>query len=170
MLSEISCKKCDFSFKVEDVNNFVCTNCYYKEIPKYVSSKYLNDELSPFGIKNDETIAQLICDAEMGAKPTGAEKRYTNELLREFDSRGILCTPQFICDNGIVDIYVDGAPPQIIEVKGGNSGMHLKQALGQLLFYSQSFPGSKLFIATRRKLHPEHKRILALYGVHEWVF
>jgi protein-arginine kinase activator protein McsA len=38
-LKEMKCPKCNYSFKVADLENFVCPNCYFKQIPKYRSKK-----------------------------------------------------------------------------------------------------------------------------------
>jgi hypothetical protein len=185
VLKDKTCFICGFKFKVVDLRNWVCNKCYHHEIPKYTSEarrkKLKNVSFGRFAINDDELIALLIEEArETGNVKTAGEKKYRDFICASLAERGMAHTTELSCDNGRIDIFINGIererrghyiikkPPKIIEVKISDSSSHMTAALGQLLFYSQSYPQAQLYVATPQHLTQKVRKIFGIYKIEEW--
>ena len=186
VLKPKTCFMCGFKFKVFDLNNWVCNKCYYREIPKYNSDsrrkKLKKVSFGQFEAKDPELIALIIEEAkEKHNVKTQGEKKYRDFICESLSERGVDFTTELSCENGRIDIFINeverkrwgkgvrkATPPEIIEVKISNLSSHLTSALGQLLFYSQSYPTARLYVATPQPLSQKVRKIFGLYKIEEW--
>jgi hypothetical protein len=174
ILKEKMCPECNYTFKVMDTQNWVCTNCYAHEIPKYTfgestrkghSNKVLNLLLS----KDKALIQELINDARWnGDIKTESEKEFVKRLCKPLSKKGLNYEVNKACETGIIDIFINDDPPSIIEVKGHMDTHNLMSALGQLLFYSASYPEANLFVALPKRLDVQKRKIFKLYEINQW--
>jgi len=185
VLKDKTCFICGFKFRVADLRNWVCNKCYHHELPKYTAEarrKRLNKiGFGKFAINDDELVALLIDEArETGSVKTAGERRYREFICAALTENEIIHTTELTCDTGRIDIFINGIekerrgryiieePPKIIEVKISDSSSNLTAALGQLLFYSQSYPQALLYIATPQHLSQKVRKIFGIYRIEEW--
>ena len=184
VLADVMCPTCNTHFKVADVSNFVCTTCYYRQIPKYIKprKKPTTGAFEQFAKKNPELIDLLISEAaEWTDIADRDEAEYVEHLCKVLREEGIIdyeCNKR--CLTGFIDIYIPeqgkmrrgkyrmANSPRIIEVKKNNSSFNMKSALGQLLFYSTAIPDACLYIATPSKMPPAYREIFRMYDVEVW--
>lgn len=96
------------------------------------------------------------------------EKRFEREISRYLKEAGIAFEAQKRCRYGIIDLFLPGEPPSIIELKADGLQSSIRQAIGQLAFYSSEFPGARLYIAVPEKLNPDTRKIIERWGIDEW--
>jgi len=95
------------------------------------------------------------------------EKTFENQICSAYDRVGILYERQKRVGNGIIDIFVYGQPPKIIEVKRFNTPPHLMQAIVQLRFYGACFRKSQLYIAVPEGVNEKYRSVLRTFKVGE---
>ena len=186
VLKDKTCFICGFKFRVVDLRNWVCNKCYYHETPKYTADerrkKIRGLSIGRFETQDPTLLALIIEEArESGGVKTAGEARYRDYICESLREHYIKYTTELGCENGRIDIFIEGVeryrvgkhwvaemPPKIIEVKISDTNNHLTSALGQLLFYGQSYPQAQLYIATPMHLNRKTRRIFGLYGIEEW--
>jgi hypothetical protein len=157
-----------------DTNNWVCNNCYSYEIPKYLNGESARKRHSKhtFNLllsRDSELIEALINEARWsGDIKTESEKQFIKRLCYNLKRRDIIYETEKPCETGIIDIFIPGDPPAIVEAKMGFDNHSLMSALGQLLFYSMSYPDAQLFVAIPKKLPPQLRKIFSLYDIRQW--
>jgi hypothetical protein len=75
---------------------------------------------------------------------------------------------QFKTNYGIIDIFIPGAPPTIIEVKNKPTPGNIQSAIGQLLLYRQDYPNADLYIACADKIPQKYMIAIEPLGIKEW--
>jgi len=174
ILQSKACPECDYTFKVMDLNNWVCNNCYSYEIPKYLNGDSTRTRRNKRTLnhligRSPELIQALIDEAKArGDYKTEAEKEFVKRLCRNLKRQGKDYEAWKACETGEIDIFLHGDPPTIIEAKAHEDAHSLMTALGQLLFYCMSYPDARLFIATPRKIPKASLKILNLYNIRQW--
>jgi len=98
----------------------------------------------------------------------GAEKRFEREIMADLRRRGVLFEHQKKCAYGIIDLFIPGNPPSIIELKEGQDRQSIGEAIGQLAFYSSEYPDAELYIGVPGGLCAAVRGILARWGIREW--
>ena len=174
ILQTKTCPEWDYTFKVIDLANWVCTNCYAHEIPKYISGEskrkgHSNKVLNLLLSKDQALIQELIDEARWGLDlKTDSEREFVKRLCKPLKKKGLEYEVNKSCETGIIDIFVNSTPPSIIEVKSHMDTHNLMSALGQLLFYSVSYPEANLFVALPKRLDVQKRKIFKLYDVNQW--
>ena len=90
-----------------------------------------------------------------------------HRMMAHFDSLGVTFEWQLEVLTGIIDFHLP-ATNQIIECKDNNEIHKMMSALGQLLFYHVSIPGSHLFVASEPMPDPKAMSVFKKHGVKEW--
>ena len=191
ILQTKTCPECDYTFKVIDLDNWVCNNCYSREIPKYIDAHLVKrgkDAFMQFSKKDQELIDLLISEAAAmrGHGIDRDEKEHLDHVCKVLEEEGIWNFERNkACLTGEIDVFVPEqiresmdkrgrkrkmvvSHPKIIEGKRNHSGTLMKQALGQLLFYGTAHPDADLYITTPSALPKAYIKIFALYNVKEW--
>jgi len=97
------------------------------------------------------------------------EKSFEDKICRVLDlEEESMYERQKKIKNGIIDIFIYGQPPTIVEVKRVGTPFYLIQAIAQLKFYEMCFPRKcKLFIAVPGGIPQKYLPILQEFGVSE---
>jgi hypothetical protein len=171
------CPDCGFNFKVADPKNWVCTNCYAREIPKYLvryrkrSSKKTDRDFLDY---KDKELAKLLVEqirmSEFHFDNSPTHKELVAEICRDLDANNVPYHAPLDCETGNVDIFIDIEPPIIIEAKPTARNHELASALGQLLYYSFTFPKAQLYLALPESvsLKKKYRDIFRLYNIFPW--
>ncbi len=103
---------------------------------------------------------------KFGLSTQGAvEKELEIKLASALRKQGYKVEQQKRTELGVVDLFVHGSPPALIEVKANASADSLKKAIGQLLFARSSFPDANLFVYCGERIAPKHLAILKELGI-----
>ena len=115
-----------------------------------------------------ETIPEVEPDEEAEYRPRDyQEKSFEDILCGIYDSYGLQYERQKRVANGIIDIFVYGQPPNIIEVKRSGTPFNLWTAIVQLKFYGACFKEAGLYIAVPGNIPKQHLPILRQFGIGE---
>jgi len=107
---------------------------------------------------------------EHQAKFGRTESDFETEICEAIDSAGLAYERQKRVGNGIIDIFIYGQPPIIIELKRDDSVFSLIQAITQVKFYALAFnqkPHLFVCFMTGRPVREEFHPIMAELGIGE---
>ncbi len=106
-------------------------------------------------------------ECESLSETSFVERDFEDRICSILDSEEIIYERQKRVENGIIDLFVYGQPPKIIEVKRFNTAPYLVQAIVQLRFYGACFRKSQLFIAVPGGVPEKFQPILKSFNIGE---
>lgn len=98
------------------------------------------------------------------------EKSFEDTLCEGFDLLGLQYERQKKVANGVIDIFVYGQPPVIIEIKRANTAFYVMQAVVQLNFYSACFKKAYKIIAVPGGIPNQYKPELNKFGINQLLY
>lgn len=98
-----------------------------------------------------------------------SEKDFEDEFCGCLDASGMFYERQKQTANGIIDLFIYGQPPSIIELKRDATPYSIREAVTQLKFYAAAFKGKpELYIAVKNGPIPDDlKQIIHEFGIRE---
>jgi len=124
-------------------------------------------------IESIQEIPEIVEEEEIEEeyKPRDYQERsFEDKICRVLDLEGdLMYERQKKIKTGIIDIFIYGQPPGIVEVKRAGTPFYLIQAIAQLKFYEMCFPRKcKLFIAVPGGIPSDYIPILKEFGIKEF--
>lgn len=95
------------------------------------------------------------------------EKIYEDAFCNTLDDMGIQYERQKRVETGVIDIFIYGQPPSIIEVKKAPTPYLLMQAVVQLKFYAKCFKNPKLYVSTPESIDGKYRSAMQELKVSE---
>ena len=122
----------------------------------------------------EESFLDGVEDAEIEYKKPRdyREKTFEDTFCNTLDQMDIQYERQKRVRNGVIDIFIYGQPPIIIEVKKEYSITSLMQAAVQLKFYADCFTSALLYVTAPDILNERNRAVLRQFGIGEakWIF
>jgi hypothetical protein len=120
-----------------------------------------------YSLSLDDEAEDEACSIDLPGGRLILERTFEDRVCEEYDRMGILHERQKRVETGIIDIFVYGQPPKIIEAKRSGTPANLIEAIVQLKFYGSCFKKSLLYISVPGGVEEKYRNILRTFNVGE---